>query len=44
MIDFQNVSYVKLGQVPVAEVSEQLDPLLVEGAALIVARVMIKEP
>jgi hypothetical protein len=37
MIDFKNASYVKLGQVPVAEVSEQLNPLLVEGEELFAA-------
>jgi hypothetical protein len=37
MIDFQNAAYIKLGQVPVTEVSEQLDPLLVEGEQLFAA-------
>lgn len=37
MIDFQNASYVKLGQVPVTEVAEQLQPLLVEGEQLFAA-------
>jgi len=30
MIDFQNASYVKLGEVPVAEVASQIDPLLLD--------------
>ena len=30
MIDFQNASYVKLGEVPLAEVAGQIDPLLLE--------------
>ena len=30
MIDFQNASYVKLGEVPVAEVASQTDPLLLD--------------
>jgi hypothetical protein len=37
MIDFQNASYVKLGQVPVSEVAGQLQPLLVEGEQLFAA-------
>jgi Bacterial PH domain len=31
MIDFQNASYMKLGQINYAEVAEQIDPLLIEG-------------
>ena len=31
MIDFQNASYLKLGQVELSEVSGQVAPLLVEG-------------
>jgi len=31
VIDFQNASYVKLGQVDYSEVSAQIDPLLIEG-------------
>lgn len=30
MIDFQNASYVKLGEVPVAEVASQIGPLLLD--------------
>ena len=37
MIDFQNASYVKLGQVPIPEVSGQIEPLLVEGEQLFAA-------
>jgi len=37
MIDFQNASYVKLGQVPVPEVAGQLQPLLVEGEQIFAA-------
>ena len=37
MIDFQNASYVKLGQVPTPEVSGQIEPLLVEGEQLFAA-------
>jgi hypothetical protein len=37
MIDFQNASYLEFGQVPVAEGSEQLNPLLVEGEELFAA-------
>lgn len=31
MIDFQNASYVKLGQIDYSEVAGQVDPLLIEG-------------
>ena len=31
MIDFQNASYVRLGEVPVAELASQIDPLLLDG-------------
>ena len=31
MIDFQNASYIKLGQIDYSEVSGQIDPLLIEG-------------
>ena len=31
MIDFQNASYMKLGQINYAEVAEQIYPLLIEG-------------
>ena len=31
MIDFQNASYIKLGQIDYAEVASQIDPLLIEG-------------
>ena len=37
MIDFQNASYVKLGQVPIPEIAEQLQPLLVDGEQLFAA-------
>src|SRR3954471_9051906 len=37
MIDFQNAGYVKLGQVPVADVLTQIDPLLVDGEEVLVA-------
>jgi hypothetical protein len=37
VIDFQNASYVKLGEVPVAEVAPQIQPLLVEDEELYVA-------
>jgi hypothetical protein len=37
VIDFQNASYVKLGQVPLTEVSGQIDPLLIEGEQLFAA-------
>lgn len=37
MIDFQNASYVKLGQVPVSEVAAQVSPLLIEGEDLFAA-------
>jgi hypothetical protein len=37
MIDFQNASYVKLGQVPLPEVAPQLQPLLIEGEQLLAA-------
>jgi hypothetical protein len=30
MIDFQNASYVKLGAVPVSDVADQIDPLLMD--------------
>jgi hypothetical protein len=30
MIDFQNASYVKLGEIPIAEVAGQIDPLLMD--------------
>jgi hypothetical protein len=30
MIDFQNASYVKLGEIPIAEVASQIDPLLMD--------------
>jgi hypothetical protein len=31
VIDFQNASYLKLGQIDYSEVAAQIDPLLVEG-------------
>lgn len=31
MIDFQNASYVKLGQIDYSEVAGQIGPLLIEG-------------
>ncbi len=31
MIDFQNASYIKLGQISYSEVSSQIDPLLIDG-------------
>ena len=31
MIDFNNASYLKLGQIDYAEVAAQIDPLLIEG-------------
>jgi hypothetical protein len=31
MIDFQNASYLKLGQVNYAEVADQISPLLIDG-------------
>jgi hypothetical protein len=31
MIDFQNASYVKLGQIDYSEVAGQINPLLMEG-------------
>lgn len=31
MIDFQNASYLKLGQIDYSEVAGQIDPLLIEG-------------
>lgn len=31
MIDFQNASYVKLGQIDYSEVAGQVDPLLIDG-------------
>ena len=37
MIDFQNASYIKLGQVPTSEVAASLTPLLVEGEQLFAA-------
>ncbi|MDQ1600675.1 MAG: hypothetical protein QOD68_2149 [Actinomycetota bacterium] len=37
VIDFQNASYIKLGQVPLSEISGQLQPLLVEGEELFAA-------
>jgi hypothetical protein len=37
VIDFQNASYIKLGQVPIPEVSGQIEPLLVEGEQLFAA-------
>jgi len=37
MIDFQNASYIKLGQVPVEEVAGQIRPLLVDGEELYLA-------
>ena len=37
MIAFQNASYVKLGQVPIPEVSGQIQPLLIEGEELFAA-------
>ena len=36
MIDFQNAGYVKLGPVPVSEVSDQIEPLLVEAEEVFV--------
>lgn len=30
MIDFQNASYVKLGEIPIAEVAGQIDPRLMD--------------
>ena len=41
MIDFQNASYIKLGQVPVDEVAGQIGPLLVEGEQLFAVRVIL---
>jgi hypothetical protein len=37
MIDFQNASYIKLGQVHVNEVADQIRPLLLEGEELYAA-------
>jgi hypothetical protein len=34
VIDFQNAAYAKLGQVSIAEVSGQIQPLLVDGEEL----------
>ena len=31
MIDFQNASYIKLGQIDYSEIAGQIDPLLIEG-------------
>ena len=31
MIDFQNASYIKLGQIDYSQVAGQIDPLLIEG-------------
>jgi hypothetical protein len=31
VIDFQNASYIKLGQIDYSEVADQIDPLLIEG-------------
>jgi len=31
VIDFQNASYVKLGQIDYSEIAGQIDPLLIEG-------------
>jgi hypothetical protein len=31
VIDFQNASYIKLGQIDYSQVAGQIDPLLVEG-------------
>ena len=31
MIDFQNASYIKLGQIDYSQVASQIDPLLIEG-------------
>ena len=35
MIDFQNAGYVKLGPVPVEEMSGQIQPLLLDGEDLL---------
>lgn len=37
MIDFQNAGYIKLGPVPLDEVANQIQPLLVEGEELYAA-------
>lgn len=37
MIDFQNASYAKLGQIDYSEVAGQIDPLLMEGEQCYVA-------
>ncbi len=37
MIDFQNASYVKLSQVDMGQVADQINPLLIEGEQAFVA-------
>lgn len=37
MIDFQNASYVKLSQVDLGQVADQINPLLIEGEQAFVA-------
>src|SRR5215207_2009961 len=37
MIDFQNASYVKLSQVDLGHVADQINPLLIEGEQAFVA-------